>query len=500
MYCDATQMNAFGTSNVRVLLAEQSRRLLELHHHIAASAAPRDMLRQLAGLISGILDVKAAFVGKAEGTWAVLAESRAEPRLPPAGTAVWTAFDRVAAFLEQGVQAWSHEHRDWTLIGLANRGGLRAVLVLEDDWTLSAPALLQLAQNLLFAERAFALSAHAHIGVATHRLTRKLGRVTGVSDVCKVVLRHVVRVVPSRLAAFAIPTEEHRLAIVATYGYPVELVERLRIAPGSGVIGRVYQNRAPLCVPDVTVFPGLERRRPRYRTNSFVALPVVAGSEVLGVVCVTDRLDNRPFTRDDVSTLRALTAPAALALARERAKRQAEAFAHAAVIDPLSGLFNRRYFHDRLEEEVQRAQRHKTPLALLMIDIDDFKRINDRYGHMAGDAVIKGVSEILRRSVRRFDLCTRFGGEEFAIVMPGSGPENSSSIAERIRQRIEEYRPEDPELTDLRMTASIGLSVSHEISARELIERADQALYRAKRAGKNRVVGLSGPTRGESVS
>jgi diguanylate cyclase (GGDEF)-like protein len=190
-----------------------------------------------------------------------------------------------------------------------------------------------------------------------------------------------------------------------------------------------------------------------------------------------------------VSTLRALTAPAALALGRERAKRQAEAFAQAAVIDPVSGLFNRRHFHERLEEELQRAQRHKTPVALLMIDIDDFKRINDQFGHVAGDTVIKGVSDILRRSVRKFDLCTRFGGEEFAIVMPGSGPENSASIAERIRQRIEQFQPDERELADLHVTASIGLSVSHDMSARELIDRADQALYSAKRAGKNRVIG-----------
>jgi diguanylate cyclase (GGDEF)-like protein len=125
-----------------------------------------------------------------------------------------------------------------------------------------------------------------------------------------------------------------------------------------------------------------------------------------------------------------------------------------------------------------------------MIDIDDFKSINDQFGHVAGDTVIKSVSEILRRSVRKFDLCTRFGGEEFAIVMPGSGPENSTSVAERIRQRIEEFQPEERELADLRVTASIGLSVvSHDMSARELTDRADQALYTAKRAGKNRVVG-----------
>jgi diguanylate cyclase (GGDEF)-like protein len=486
--CDTSLMNSFGTS-IRILSPEQRRQLLEVHHQVAASAAPHEVLRQLATLIGGILQVKAAFVGQADGHWAVLAESRVEPRLPDAGAAGWMGFDRVASTLKDGVHAWSHNNVDWTLIELTGRAGVPGILMLEGDWTLCAAPLLDLAQSLFFAERALASSSQARIGVATHRLTRTLGRVTGLREVCTVVLRHVVRALPSRLAAFAVPTEDEHLAIVATHGYPLDLVERVRIAPGSGVIGSVYTSGVPLCVPDVTVFPGLQRRRPRYRTNSFVALPVSAGSEVLGVVCVTDRLDNGAFTRDDVSTLRALAAPAALALARERATREANAFAHAAIVDPLSGLFNRRYFHERLEEELQRAQRHKTPVGLLMIDIDDFKSINDRFGHVAGDTVIRGVSDILRRSVRKFDLCTRFGGEEFAIVMPGSGPENSTSVAERIRQRIEAFQPEEPGLADLRVTASIGLSFSHDMSARELIDRADQALYAAKRAGKNRVIG-----------
>jgi len=489
MLCDASEMNSSGTSNVRILSTEQGRRLLDVHDQVVASAAPREVLHQLATLIGGILQVKAAFVGRSDGTWTVLAESGAEPPLPDANSGAWKGFDRVAATLKEGVQAWSHARVDWTLIGLTIPSGASGVLVLEGDWTLSAPQLLQLSQRLLFPDPVFAPSSQAHIGVATHRLTRTLGRVTGLDKVCAVVLRHVVRAVPSRVASFAVPAEGGHLAIVATHGYPLDLVERVRIVPGRGVIGSVYADRAPLWVPDVTVFPGLQRRRPRYRTNSFVALPVLAGSDVLGVVCVTDRLDNRPFTRSDVSTLRTLTAPAALALAREGATLQAAAFAQAAIIDPVSGLFNRRYFHERLDEELQRSQRHKTPVALLMIDIDDFKRINDRFGHVAGDTVIKGVSDILRRSVRKFDICTRFGGEEFAVVMPGSGPEDSASVAERIRQRIEEFQPEERELADLRVTASIGLSVSHDMSVRELIERADQALYIAKRAGKNRVIG-----------
>jgi diguanylate cyclase (GGDEF)-like protein len=325
------------------------------------------------------------------------------------------------------------------------------------------------------------------LAVSTRRLTQVLGRVEGLQGVCSVAVRHVARCVRSRFAAFAVPTGENELTIVATHGYPLELVRMLRIRSGSGIIGSVHASGTPMLVEDVATVPGL-RRRPRYRTNSFMAVPVTAAGAVLGVICVADRLDDQPFTRDDLASLRALTAPVVLALARERARRDAEDFARAAIMDPVSGLFNRRYFHERLEEELDRARRHATTVALLMIDIDNFKGINDRYGHLAGDLVIRGVGDILKRSVRKFDLCTRFGGEEFAIVMPGSGPENSIPVAERIRQRIETFQPAENELADLRVTASIGMAVSRGASARELIARADQALYEAKQSGKNRLV------------
>jgi diguanylate cyclase (GGDEF)-like protein len=263
-----------------------------------------------------------------------------------------------------------------------------------------------------------------------------------------------------------------------------------------GVIGSVYRDRSSLHVTDVAAAPGLGRRRPRYRTGSFVALPITAGEETLGVVCLTDRADDGAYTREDVSALRRLMAPTALALAREGVREQAELFARAAVIDPVSGLFNRRYFHDRLQQELRRAQRHRMPMALLMIDIDDFKAINDRFGHIAGDTVIRGISDILRRSVRLFDVCVRFGGEEFAILMPGSGAESATTVAERIRRRIEEYEGEERLRPDLHVTASIGLSVTDDGSAAELLDRADRALYVAKRSGKNRVSLIVAPDAG----
>ena len=125
----------------------------------------------------------------------------------------------------------------------------------------------------------------------------------------------------------------------------------------------------------------------------------------------------------------------------------------------------------------------------MMVDVDHFKQLNDRLGHLAGDAVLRLIADVLRRSVRLFDVCARYGGDEFAILMPGSGPESSAQIADRIREGIEDTRPAGgPWADDLRITVSIGIAGYLAESGEELVGRADQALYSAKHAGRNRVV------------
>jgi diguanylate cyclase (GGDEF)-like protein len=476
-------------SSTAIISEEQARLLLELHLDVGAAPEPAAGLAGLAQAITDIIAARVAFLFKLDRVWSVSTESRLEPSPPPAGR-IGPTFDRVAELpVPTSVQRWNDGHTTWTLVPCGTRPGPPAVMAIEGDWTHSSRVLLLLAGNVSQALCANAVSSRARLRLTTHQLSSHLSRATGRKAVCDAIVRSVARAVSAQIAAVAVADlSDRRLSIVATHGYPLALVEHLRIEPGAGILGAVFQSGRVMHVRNILTLPQPHRPRPRYRSSSFVAVPVRASREILGVICVTDRSDNQPFTHADVSTLRGLAAPAALALGRERALLQAEAYAHAAAIDPLSGAFNRRHFHARLEEELQRSQRHEIQLALLMIDIDDFKSVNDSFGHLAGDAVIKGIADIMRRSVRVFDVCARFGGEEFAIIMPGSGTASALGVAERIRERIESFRPSDPVLEGLSITASVGLAVSSSgISAREIIARADQALYRAKRAGKNRV-------------
>ena len=483
---DSVQGISVATQDWRQLSGDRRRALLELRLE-PTDVPPLEVLQQLVTLVGDVLGAKVAVAGKRHGGWVVAAESIVEPSVPMPAAGERSAFDRLAAAPECRVEHWRTGDRDWTLVELSKEPATPSVLILQGDWSSSAVTLRQMARHLT-ASVGGAQTASVGLELIARHLTRALADTSGLAAVGESILDHVVQAVPSRMASLAVATPEGELSIVATHGYARVLVEHLRIASGSGIIGGVHQSRVPVLVSDTRTAPGLGRQRSRYRTDSFLAVPIVAGSEALGVVALTDRQAEGPYTKADAAAVAVLMAPAALALGRERVWREAQAYAQAAAVDPVSGLFNRRFFEARLDEELQRAIRQSTSVALLMVDLDWFKTINDRFGHIAGDTVIRDISEILKRSVRIFDVCTRYGGEEFAVMMPGGTPESAEAIAERIRQRVEAYRRSEPALAALHVTASIGVAVSPPgTSARDLVERADRALYHSKGTGKNRV-------------
>jgi diguanylate cyclase (GGDEF)-like protein len=175
---------------------------------------------------------------------------------------------------------------------------------------------------------------------------------------------------------------------------------------------------------------------------------------------------------------------AAVLAAVLRDKRAVESLRHLAMYDALTELFNRRAFLELAEREIARARRSNAPFAVLMLDLDHFKRINDRHGHPAGDRVLAGFAALLRRCLRAEDLVGRYGGEEFCAVLPGARKREALGVAERIRAQSAKKTG---------ITVSIGVTLcpaGSETSLQSAIARADEALYRAKKSGRNRVVAL----------
>jgi two-component system cell cycle response regulator len=161
-----------------------------------------------------------------------------------------------------------------------------------------------------------------------------------------------------------------------------------------------------------------------------------------------------------------------------------------AVTDELTGLYNRRYFDRHLSLMLEKAREQERDMAVMLIDMDFFKSVNDNHGHDIGDAVLKEFSQRLRRNIRGVDLACRFGGEEFVVLMPDTDYRQAQGVAERVRMAVAERGFETPELRPLTVTCSVGVALNehHTDTPEMILKRADVALYRAKREGRNRVV------------
>jgi len=217
-----------------------------------------------------------------------------------------------------------------------------------------------------------------------------------------------------------------------------------------------------------------------------LCLPLMAHGETLGVLTIFSG-PTQPFSEADQRAAFAIAEHVSLALANLKLQ---ETLRTQSIRDPLSGLFNRRYLEASVEREIARAQRHKTPLGVLMIDIDFFKKFNDDFGHEAGDELLKAFGNFLQKQSRGEDIACRYGGEEFTIILPEASLEAAQSRAEQLRAgaaqlQVEYRRQRLPEIT---ISTGVAAFPIHGETKEELMRAADAALYRAKREGRDRVV------------
>lgn len=211
-------------------------------------------------------------------------------------------------------------------------------------------------------------------------------------------------------------------------------------------------------------------------------LPLQAGGRSFGTLV----LAGPRFAGEERETANSLVGQAAIALENVRLHGIVE---RQALADPLTGLANRRSGEELLRSELSRAERFGGELAVVLVDLDGFKDVNDRHGHPFGDVVLCAVARRLSETVREVDVAARWGGEEFCLLLPGTDAAGGAHVAERARLALEEHPLEAPDGTPVRVTASFGVAAfpGHRGEA-ALVEAADEALYEAKRAGKNRVV------------
>jgi len=233
---------------------------------------------------------------------------------------------------------------------------------------------------------------------------------------------------------------------------------------------------------------------PRLKSSELDFLPVLVASHrsetaerVRGLQLGADDYISRPC--DPAELLARARALLRTKQTHDRIRKLQLTLEQMVVSDPLTGLHNRRFLMDRLLQEMQRSDRHGEPLAFAMIDLDGFKTINDLYGHVLGDKVLRAVGNAISRSIRVSDIAARYGGDEFAVILPQTPPEGAMRVCERLLRAISEAGFQDDSGKVCRVTASLGLAYypADDVETPEdLVHSADGALYGAKRSGKNR--------------
>jgi diguanylate cyclase (GGDEF)-like protein len=303
-----------------------------------------------------------------------------------------------------------------------------------------------------------------------------------VQEIIKYAIEGSTRLLDAEAGSLLFLEEEvGELFFAEAVGEKGEKVKGIKLKTGQGVAGWVAEKGEPVIVHDASsdprFFDGVDKIS-NFVTRNIVCVPLRTKDRILGSIEVINK-NSGSFDSDDMLILTALANQVAVAIENARLYEES-------IVDGLTGLYQRKYFELRLEEELKRSKRYKHPLNLVMIDIDYFKRVNDEHGHLMGDAVLKEVASVFKKNIRLEDVVARYGGEEFVLIMPHTSVENMRKTGERLRAEIEEM-----EISGIRITISVGIGhfdgKEMDFDHKDLISRADRALYLAKKRGRNRV-------------
>jgi diguanylate cyclase (GGDEF)-like protein len=321
-------------------------------------------------------------------------------------------------------------------------------------------------------------SAHDH---ALVRAARALNASLELQEVLRTLAREAALALGTDMAGFHLADDGGSLVAAAGHGVG-EVWHGMELGRGEGPAGIAVERGEAFASEDLAREAVLAGQAPP-PFRAALAVPMAWNGETKGALSVAWKRPHR-ITDDERRTLLAIADLATFACHNAETYAQVQ---HAARTDALTGLLNHGAMQVRLREEIARARRDGTPLTCAIVDLDDFKRVNDVRGHQAGDELLRGVAAALQQQLRPYDQVARYGGDEFVLLLPGSEEDVATALAERIRDAIAERLAGLPDL-QLAGACSIGVAAWHEpLDADDLLEYADRALLLAKRTGKGRV-------------
>lgn len=404
---------------------------------------------------------------------------------------LWTIAFAALVCLSTGVALLASGHS--RALGFAARPPFRigtvALVVALAAYVMEKERHLRRLAKLLMDERVLgaALSNRLKELAMLYEAGKAMNSVLVIDDVLQLILRSACELLVAASGSIALVEDDDTLNVVCAVGATRPPGTRQRI--GEGVAGRVARDRQPLLVEGGADRAGA--RRP-----SSVCVPLVHRDQLFGVLDL-DASDQRTYTQHDVRAVAMFAEHAAIAIANARlyeAERTLAAkLSHQVAHDPLTGVANRVLVHDRLQRAVDRRASGGSITGVLFIDLDNFKEVNDRFGHEAGDQVLSVLAQRIAANVRASDTVGRIGGDEFVVVCEDLASEHEAAVvAARIFTALGRPLPEP--FAAHRVSASIGIATSGPDEAatpEELLRRADRSMYRAKVDGKSRIVAVS---------
>jgi two-component system, cell cycle response regulator len=384
-------------------------------------------------------------------------------------------------------------HRDETEIAAALAAGASDFLIKPVE---RQELQVRLASQLGAQEMLAELSRHRHGQRALLDVYRAISATLDSDRVLTTIVRKVAVVMgASRVSILLIDRPRDVAYVIATHEDPLvrDLMIELAKYPE---IRRVIETRDAIAIDDLANDPLMESVRKyvrQFEHVSVLVVPIIWEEEVLGTLFLRAARVGRPFAPEEIDFCRLVAQASLNAIRNARTHRalldEKKRLEVLAITDQLTSTYNHSYLYVRLQEEFQRAQRYSLAFSYIMFDIDNFKRINDTYGHMVGDRLLRELTDEVRRVIRKSDLLARYGGEEFAILLPSTGMSGALREGERVCEAVARLRFTDLPASEC-LTVSVGVASFPDASvsnSHDLIVNADRALYRAKAEGKNRV-------------